>query len=131
MVMDLAVLLIAIAVLVLTAFIIPVFVELKKTGVALRGFIADLDRELKPALDELRGTLAEARGLIAEVSARTEEVKTLTTALGETGHNLRLINRALGSAAGVVTNTSALAAGFKAAFKSIAERFAKKRKGEG
>ncbi|HTY20513.1 MAG TPA: DUF948 domain-containing protein [Geobacteraceae bacterium] len=131
MIMDLAVLLIAIAIVILAAFIIPVFIELKKSSIALREFIGDLDRELKPALHELQGTLKEAKGLLAEVSARTEEIKTLTTALGETGHNLRVINHALGSAVGVVTSTSAWAAGVRAAFKLIVERLAKKRKEEG
>lgn len=131
MIMDLAVLLIAIALVILVAFIIPVIIEIKKTTTTLREFTQNLDNELKPALHEFQGTLAEAKTLLAEVSARTEEIKTLTTALGETGHNLRAINYALGSAAGLISNTSAWAAGARAAFKLIVERIAKKRKEEG
>ena len=131
MIMDLAVLLIAIAAIVLAAFIVPVIIEIKKTTVALREFVVNLDRELKPTLHELQGTVTEAKGLIAEVSARTGEIKGLTTALGETGQNLRGINKAIGSATGIIAGTSVWAAGLKAAFSFILERLAKKRKEEG
>lgn len=131
MVMELAVLLIAIAVVVLTAFIIPVLIEAKKTVVTLRDFTDNLGNQLKPTLQELQGTLTEAKGLVAEVTARTEEVKILTTALGETGHNLRVINNALGSAAAVVASTAAWGAGIKAAMSLVLDRLSKKRKEEG
>ena len=131
MIMDLAVLMIAIAVVILVAFILPVIIEIKKTTITLRDFMLHLDNELKPVLSDLQGTLNEAKSLLSEVSARTEEIKTLTTSLGETGHNLRVINNALGSAVGIITNTSVWAAGARAAIKLIVERIAKKRKEEG
>jgi uncharacterized protein YoxC len=131
MVMELAVLLIAIAVVVLTAFLIPVVIEAKKTVVTLREVTESLGNQLKPTLQELQGTLSEAKGLVAQVTARTEEVKTLTTALGETGHNLRVINNALGSAATVVASTAAWGAGIKAAMSLVLDRLSKKRKEEG
>jgi uncharacterized protein YoxC len=131
MLLDLAAILVAISAAILAAFMIPALIEIRKTAVAVRDLTVKVENDMKPVLDELHGTLSEVKGLVSEASARIEEVKNLTTAMGETGRNLRAINGVIGSAAGVLTTTSIWAAGAKAAGRLIVERLAKKRKGEG
>ncbi len=131
MLLDLAAILVAISAAILSAFMIPALIEIRKTAIALRDLAVKVEDEVKPVLVELHGTLSEVKGLVSEASARIEEVKYLTTVLGETGRNVRVINAVLGSAAGVLTTTSVWAAGAKAAGRLILERLAKKRKEEG
>ena len=111
MLLDLAAILVAISAAILAAFMIPALIEIRKTAVAVRDLTVKVENDVTPVLDELHGTLTEVKGLVSEASARIEEVKNLTTALGETGRNLRAINGVLGSAAGVLTTTSIWAPG--------------------
>ena len=128
MLISLAAILVAITLVVLAAFLIPAFIEIRKTAVSLREFINCTDSELKPVLHELHQTITELK-IIAEVAAtRSDDVKSFMEALGDTGRNLRTINHVVGTVAGVLASTSAWAIGAKAAGKFILESFLKKRK---
>jgi uncharacterized protein YoxC len=128
MLIDLAAVLVAITLVVLAAFLIPAFIEIRKTAASLRDFIECADSELKPVLHELHQTITELK-IIAEVAAsKTEDMKSFMEALGDTGRNLRTINHVVGSVAGVLANSSAWVVGARAAGKLILERLSKKRK---
>jgi len=128
MLIDLAAILVAITLVVLAAFLIPAFIEIRKTAASLRDFITCADSELKPVLHELHQTITELK-IIAEVAAsKTEDMKTFMEALGDTGRNLRTINHVVGSVAGVLAGSSAWVVGARAAGKLIFERLSRKRK---
>ena len=128
MLISLAAVLVAITLVVLAAFLIPAFIEIRKTAASLREFIECTDSELKPLLHELHQTITELK-IIAEVAAsKSEDMKTFMEALGDTGRNLRTINHVVGSAAGVLATSSAWVVGARAAGKLILERLSKKRK---
>jgi len=128
MLISLAAILVAITLVVLAAFLIPAFIEIRKTATSLREFINCADSELKPVLHELHQTITELK-IIAEVAAtRTDDVKSFMEALGDTGRNLRTINHVVGTVAGVLASTSVWAVGAKAAGKLILERLSKIRK---
>jgi uncharacterized protein YoxC len=129
MLISLAAILVAITMVVLAAFLIPAFIEIRKTAASLREFINCTDSELKPVLHELHQTITELK-IIAEVAAsRTDDVKSFMEALGDTSRNLRSINHVVGAVAGVLVSTSAWAVGARTAGKFIVERLSKKRKG--
>jgi len=128
MLIDLAVVLIAITIIVLAAFTIPAVIEIRKTAVALREFTLNAENELKPVLHELHKTLAELKSFAEMTTARGDDVRSFMEALGETGRNLRTINSVVGTVAGFLANTSVWAVGAKAAGKLILERLSKKRK---
>jgi len=128
MLIDLAAILVAITLVVLAAFLIPAFIEIRKTAASLRDFITCADSELKPVLHELHQTITELK-IIAEVAAsKSEDMKTFMEALGDTGRNLRTINHVVGSVAGVLASSSAWVVGARAAGKLIFERLSRKRK---
>jgi uncharacterized protein YoxC len=119
---------IAITLAILSAFLIPAIIEIRKTAIALREFTVNAESELKPVLHELQNTLTELKNLVEVTAARTEELRSFAEALGETGRNLRTINSVVGAVAGMLANTSAWAVGAKAAGKMILESLSKKRK---
>ena len=128
MLIDLAAVLVAITLVILAAFLIPAFIEIRKTAASLRDFITCADSELKPVLHELHQTITELK-IIAEVAAsKSEDMKTFMEALGDTGRNLRTINHVVGSVAGVLASSSAWVVGARAAGKLIFERLSKKGK---
>lgn len=129
MLIDLAAILVAITLVVLAAFLIPAFIEIRKTAASLRDFITCADSELKPVLHELHQTITELK-IIAEVAAsKSEDMKTFMEALGDTGRNLRTINHVVGSVAGVLASSSAWVVGARVAGKFILERLSKRKEG--
>jgi uncharacterized protein YoxC len=129
MLISLAAVLVAITLVVLAVFTIPAIIEIRKTTASLREFITSADSELKPLLNELHKTISEVKIIAEGIASRTEDVTCFMEALGDTSRNLRKINSAVGTVAGVLASSSAWAVGAKTAGKLILERFSKKRKG--
>jgi uncharacterized protein YoxC len=117
----------AITLVVLAGFMIPAFVEIRKTAAATREFITQTETELKPALKELHETLAGLRVLTEGAADKVEDVHSFMEALGDTGRNLRTINNIVGAVAGVMASSSIWLTGAKVAGKFIVDRFSKKR----
>jgi len=128
MLISLAAVLVAITLAVLAVFMIPTFIEIRKTAVTLRETTEMAERELKPMLQDVHRTLSDIKVLVEEATARTDDVKTFMEALGETGRNLHTINHVVGKVANVLATSSVWAMGAKAAGRVILERLLKKRK---
>ena len=128
MLIDLAAVLVAITLVVLAAFMIPAFIEIRKTAASLREFIAGADSELKPVIHELHQTITELKIITEGASSKSEDMKSFMEALGDTGRNLRTINSVVGTVAGVLATSSVWVVGARAAGKLILERLSKKRK---
>ncbi len=128
MLINLAVVVVAITMVVLAAFMIPAFIEIRRTAITLRQTSERAESEFKPVLHELHKTLSELKAIVEGVASKTEDVKCLMEALGDTGRNLRTINHVVGAVAGVLASSSAWMVGAKAAGRVILERLLKKRK---
>ena len=128
MLIDLAAVVVAITLAVLAAFLIPTFIEIRKTAASLREFITSADSELKPLLNELHNTISEVKIIAEGIASRTEDVTCFMEALGDTSRNLRKINSVVGTVSGVLATSSAWVVGARVAGKFILERLSKKRK---
>jgi uncharacterized protein YoxC len=124
---PLAVAVMSITFVILAAFMIPAFIEIRKTAAAVREFMANADSELKPILKDLQGTLADLKVLTQGAAEKVEEVQTFMEAVGETGRNLHTINTVIGGVATVVGTSSLWLTGAKVASKFIIDRISKKR----
>ncbi len=128
MLISLAVAVVALTMVVLAAFMIPAFIEIRKTAIAIRETSARAESELKPLLHELHRTLEELKSFAEAAATKADDLKCFMEALGDTGRNLRTINSVVGSAAGVLASSSAWVVGARVAGKFILERLSKKRK---
>ena len=128
MLISLAVVIIAITVVVLVAFMIPAFIEIRKTVVSIREISVRSENELIPVLNELHKTLTAVKSLAEGAATKTEDVKSFLDALGDTGRNLRTINNVVGTVTGVLSSSSAWLVGAKVAGRFILERLSRKRK---
>jgi len=122
-----AVVVLALALVVLVAFMIPTLIEIRKAAADLRGFVTQTGGELKPVLLELEKTLAELRTVTEVVAERREDIQTFMEAVGDTGKNIRTINAAVGSVAHAVAASSLWVTGARAAGTFLVERLIKKR----
>lgn len=130
MLISIAIVVMAVTLVVLAAFMVPAFIEIRKTAAAMREFVACTESELKPVLHELHITLNELKGITEGAAAKTEDVKLFMEALGDTGRNLRTINNVVGAVAGVLANSAAWITGARVAGTFILERLSRKRREE-
>ncbi len=122
-----AVVVLALALVVLVAFMIPTLIEIRKAAADLRGFVAKTGGELKPVILELERTLAELRMVTEGIAEKREEVQTFMEAVGDTGRNIRTINAVIGTVAHVAATSSIWITGARTAGKFLTERLIKKR----
>lgn len=124
---GIAVVVLALALVVLVAFMIPTLIEIKKAAADLRSFVNQTGGELKPVLLELEKIIAELRTVSEGIAGKREEVEAFMEAVGETGRNIRMINTVVGSVAHAAATSSVWMTGAKAASRFLMERLIKKR----
>ncbi|MBU5635726.1 DUF948 domain-containing protein [Geomonas sp. Red69] len=115
----------ALTLVVLALCLIPVLTELKKAAIALQGAADLLQKEVTPLVKELRDTVADVQVVTGAAAANADGVNMLLSELGHAGHNIRMINKVLGIASDIVTNSSVWMAGAKVAGRYIADRIIK------
>ena len=126
---GIALILIAAALIILVAVLIPTLLTIKRTAASV-GDLADMVQgELRPTLQELTGVLTELKTVGEGVAEHTDDVRKFMTALGETGTNLNSINRSVGTVTTVLNTTSIWATGAKVAGQYLLEQYLKKRGG--
>lgn len=124
---PLAVAVMAITLVVLAAFMIPAFIELRKTASAAREFLVGKESELKPIIRDLQETLADLRVLTQGAAENVEDVKVFMESMGDAGRSIQTINTVVGGVATVVGRSSLWLTGAKVAGKFILDRIIKKR----
>ncbi len=124
---PLAVAVMAITLVVLAAFMIPAFIELRKTATAAREFLVGKESELKPIIRDLQETLADLRVLTQGAAENVEDVRVFMESMGDAGRSIQTINTVVGGVATVVGRSSLWLTGAKVAGKFILDRIIKKR----
>lgn len=126
---GIALIIIAASLLILVLTLLPAIFTVKRTAESI-GSLADMvQQELKPTLQELTVVLTELKTVGGGIAEHTDDVREFMSALGETGTNLRTINRSVSVVTGALNTTSAWATGAKVAGRYILERYLKKRGG--
>ena len=126
---GIALIIIAVAFLILVLTLIPAITTFKRTAASVGSLSDMVQQELKPTIQELTAVLAELKTVGGGIAEHTDDLRQLMTALGETGTNLRTINRSVGLVTGVLSTTTAWATGAKVAGRYLLERYLKKRGG--
>jgi uncharacterized protein YoxC len=121
-IIEIAAIIAAIALVVLTSFAIPVLI-------AMRSVMNDLKQatvRAETAANDLHVVLSQVKILTAEATERLEEVRPLTEAISETGRHVRSINSVLGAVTTVVSRSSLWLTGTRVAGRFLFDRFTKK-----
>ncbi len=124
---PLSVAVMAITLVVLAAFMIPAFIELRKTAAAAREFLVGKESELRPIIRDLQETLADLRILTQGAAENVDEVKVFMESVGDAGRSIQTINTVVGGVATVIGRSSLWLTGAKVAGKFIIDRISKKR----
>ena len=126
---EIALITIAVSILILVLTLLPAILTMRRTAASVGSLYDMIQKELKPAIQELTSLLGELKTVSGGIAEHTDDVKRFMTALGETGTNLSTINRSVSVVTGVLNTTSAWATGAKVAGKYVLERYLKKRGG--
>ena len=121
-VIEVAVIVAAVAIVVLTSFAIPVLIAMRNT----MNKVEQAAVKAETAVNDLHETLVQVKVLSAEATERLAEVRPLTEAISETGRHVRSINSVLGTVTTVVASSSMWMTGAKVAGRFIFDRFSKK-----
>lgn len=127
-IINIAAIVVAIAVVALVISLIPLIKELKTTAVAVREIAARMETSIQPTMQELHDALTDLNVLTNGAAEKVEDIQCFMAAVGETGRGLKTISSVVGGAAGAVAKSSLWLTGAKVAGSYMLERITKKRR---
>lgn len=125
--LSIAVVVMAVTLVVLACFMIPAFMEVRRTATAVREFLDCIEKDIKPVLNDMHDTLTDLKVITEEAATKAEDVKIFMEELGNAGRNIRTINTVVGGVTGFLSKSSIWMTGAKVAGKLIADKIFKKR----
>jgi uncharacterized protein YoxC len=118
---------IAATIVVVVVYLVRALVEIRKTMVAAREFLTQLNTQLVPVIRETQQVLADVKVTTEGIASRVEDVQSAMTAIGDTGRNISRINCAVGEVADFLSRVSLLSTGVKAAGQYVADKISRRR----
>lgn len=125
---NIAAIVVAAAVVVLVFFLIPLIRELKTTAISLREIASRMESDVLPTVKELHEVLTEVSMITEGAAEGMDSVKSLMSAVGETGRGLHAISAVVSSTAGTLSRSTLWITGAKVAGSYLIERLTKKRR---
>lgn len=123
-IIDIAVLLVAVAFVVLVGYLVPVLIQIRKTVAESEQLVATMNQDLPPLIGELRAMSHNLNDLTEQARGGVEHAAVLLHAVGEVGESVQHVHDAVrGTSGSFVNNVASVVAGFKAATQVMKERF--------
>ncbi|MBI4688408.1 MAG: DUF948 domain-containing protein [Nitrospirae bacterium] len=121
------VLIIVLIIAVLTAFLIPAILQIKKTAKSAEDFMKATQESLNPLLSELRQTIEKTNRAAEGVEESVRNVQRLTKSVGETGALVEEVNNLLRQTGlSCAVKTASIGVGVKTAISVLAKGLIKK-----
>jgi uncharacterized protein YoxC len=126
---DLAVMIIAVAVVVLVGYMVPTILQVKRTVGQSERLLIRLNHELPGLLKEVKGTNDNIRALTDQARVGVDRATIFLTAVGEVGQTVNQVHQAVrGKGGTVMIGLTSLLAGIKAATSTVKHRVHKESK---
>jgi uncharacterized protein YoxC len=123
-IIEMAVILIAVAFAVLVAYFVPMLIQVRKTVAESEQLLAKMNTELPPLIGELRAVSHRVNDLTEQARMGVEHAAVLLHAVGEVGESVQQVHNVVkGSSGSMLTNMASVLAGVKAATHVMKERF--------
>jgi len=123
-IVEIAVILVAVAFALLVGFLVPVLIQVRKTVAESEQLLAKMNNDLPPLIGELRAVSHNVNDLTEQARMGVEHAAVLLHAVGEVGESVQHVHDVVkGSSGSMLTNMASVVAGFKAATKVMKERF--------
>jgi uncharacterized protein YoxC len=126
---DLAVMIIAVAVVVLVGYLVPTILQVKRTVGQSERLLIRLNHELPGLLKEVKGTNDNIRALTDELREGVDRATIFLNAVGEVGHTVHQVHQTVrGKGGAVLVGLTSLFAGIKAVTSTVKHRVHKEPK---
>ena len=123
-IVEIAVILVAVAFAVLVGFLVPVMIQVRKTVAESEQLLAKMNHDLPPLIGELRAISHNMNELTEQARGGVEHAAALLHAVGEVGESVQHVHDVVkGSSGSMLTNVASVVAGLKAATHVMKERF--------
>jgi len=123
-IVEMAVILVAVAFALLVGYLVPVLIQVRKTVAESEQLLAKMNNDLPPLIGELRAMSHNVNDLTEQARRGVEHAAVLLHAVGEVGESVQQVHDVVkGSSGSMLTNMASMVAGFKAATKVMKERF--------
>jgi uncharacterized protein YoxC len=123
-IVEIAVILVAVAFAVLVGFLVPVMIQVRKTVAESEQLLAKMNHDLPPLIGELRAMSHNMNELTEQARGGVEHAAALLHAVGEVGESVQHVHDVVkGSSGSMLTNVASVVAGLKAATHVMKERF--------
>ena len=123
-IVEIAVILVAVAFAVLVGYLVPVLIQVRKTVAESEQLLAKMNNDLPPLIGELRAMSHNMNELTEQARGGVEHATALLHAVGEVGESVQHVHDVVkGSSGSMLTNVASVVAGFKAATQVMKERF--------
>lgn len=123
-IVEMAVMLLAVAFAVLVGYLVPVLIQLRKTVAEAEGLLATMNQDLPLLIGELRTMSHNLNDLTEQARGGVEHAAVLLHAVGEVGESVQHVHDVVrGSGGSLLNNVASVVAGFKAATQVMKQRF--------
>lgn len=123
-IVDMAVMLLAVAFAVLVGYLVPVLIQLRKTVAEAEGLLVTMNQDLPLLIGELRTMSHNLNDLTEQARGGVEHAAVLLHAVGEVGESVQHVHDVVrGSGGSLLNNVASVVAGFKAATQVMKQRF--------
>jgi uncharacterized protein YoxC len=123
-IVEIAVILVAVAFAVLVGYLVPVMIQVRKTVAESEQLLAKMNHDLPPLIGELRAMSHNMNELTEQARGGVEHAAALLHAVGEVGESVQYVHDVVkGSSGSMMTNVASMVAGLKAATQVMKERF--------
>ncbi|MEW6067607.1 MAG: DUF948 domain-containing protein [Nitrospirota bacterium] len=114
-----------------TAFIVILVIELKLIARSLREFLKTTENDIKPTLEELRETLKSIRKVSDDINDVTGDIKTFSGSIRDVGLNIKHASNVIeGFTSSTAIKASGLRVGIKTALMFLLNSIYLKKGGE-
>ena len=122
-IIEIAVLLVAVAFAVLVGYLVPVLMQIRKTVAESEQLLSKMNAEVPGLLAELRSMSQNLNDVTNQAREGVEHAAVLLHAVGEVGESVQHIHNVVRGSSGTLwSNVVSMVAGFKAATKVVRER---------
>jgi len=123
-IIEIAVILVAVAFAILVGYFVPMLIQVRKTVAESEQLLAKMNTDLPPLIGELRAMSHRVNDLTEQVRMGVEHAAVLLHAVGEVGESVQQVHNVVkGSSGSMLTNMASVVAGVKAATHVMKERF--------
>ena len=122
-IVEIAVLLVAVAFAVLVGYLVPLLMQVRKTVAESEQLLSKMNTEVPALVAELRAMSQNLNEVTNQVREGTEHAAVLLHAVGEIGESVQQVHNVVrGSSGTLLSNVASVVAGLKAATHVVRER---------